>query len=107
MPQPSPPHASIPNSFAAVRPRMSALSSSLRESQAKTWSTGAICQRERIIGAHDDLAGTGLGGEVAQCFRGEHDGIVIKLLQIFGRALLDGGFTRSGKVTPMASERAA
>jgi hypothetical protein len=31
------------NSFAAVRPRMSALSSSLSEAEAKMWSTGWSC----------------------------------------------------------------
>ena len=34
----------IPNNFAAVRPRMSAFSSSESEVDAKMWSTGAICQ---------------------------------------------------------------
>src|SRR5262249_33073505 len=34
----------MPNSFAAVRPRMSAFSSSLSEVDEKMWSTGAICQ---------------------------------------------------------------
>jgi hypothetical protein len=37
-------YAVIPNSFAAVRPRISAFSSSLSEVEAKMWSTGAICQ---------------------------------------------------------------
>jgi len=32
------------SSFAAVRPRMSALSSSLSEAEAKIWSTGCSCQ---------------------------------------------------------------
>src|SRR6185312_11211600 len=41
-----------------------------------------------IVGAHDDPAGAGFGGEMAQRLRGEDDRIVVKLLQIFGRALL-------------------
>src|SRR3954470_13698476 len=32
------------NSFAAVRPRMSAFSSSLSDVEAKIWSTGCSCQ---------------------------------------------------------------
>ena len=37
-------YAVIPNSFAAVRPKMSAFSSSLSVVHAKMWSTGAISQ---------------------------------------------------------------
>src|SRR3984893_11921271 len=37
-------HVSKLNSFAAVRPRMSAFSSSLSDDEAKMWSTGLSCQ---------------------------------------------------------------
>src|SRR4030095_11539666 len=50
-----------------------------------------------IVGAHDDLAGTGLGGQVSQGLGGEDDRVVIHLAQVLGRLLLDRGGAADGE----------
>src|SRR6266853_4944075 len=42
-----------------------------------------------IVGAHDDLAGAGLGGQVPQGLRGEDDRVVVHLAKVLGRLLLE------------------
>src|SRR6266436_1240471 len=42
-----------------------------------------------IVGAHDDLARAGLGGQVTQGLRGEDDRVVVHLAQVLGGLLLE------------------
>ena len=95
---PPAPYASIPNSFAAVRPRMSALSSSLSEVAGKDVVDRRELPGERIVAAEHDLPGAHLRREMTDRLRREHQRIEIDLLEVFGRLLrkLDVGIAAAG-----------
>ena len=64
---------------------------------------------EGIIRADHDLPRAGLGNQVAERFRCEHDGIEEELpvFQVSGRFFVGNGPTRFGKVPQTASQRLA
>ena len=98
----------IPSSFAAVSPSIAARSSSLRPGVPRMWSTEVLRPRERIVGAHDDLARADLGHQVAQRLGREDERVEVELPQILGRLLLElrrGAPVREGHADRVGARR--